>query len=287
MYTSDLITIEKCSNLWLEYRRNWSRKGIHQNALSYFSESGEDWICEQIFDFIGTRSKFFVEFGAWDGLHLSNTAYFRIKKNWTGLLLDGGYENPEINLYKHFLTADNITELFTKYHTPEQFDLLSVDINGNDYWLLEKILMKYQPRVMVLETNQFISPKIAASVVYNPNIYWDVNDRYFGASVKAFSRLGAKYDYTIVGMHDQNIFLVKSDDAKKLSSQIEGFGDIEKLFKPRVPRWYIDPNSKQPVEYKKEYVHELAMKGIDITTGTPVIEKTMKNFTSDGPWVIL
>jgi len=284
--TSEIITVEKCTNMWTEYKKNWSRKGIHQNAHSYFSESGEDGICEHIFDVIGTRSKYYLEFGAWDGTYLSNTAFFRTKKNWTGLLLDGGYENAEINLHKHFLTAENITDLFAKYLVPEEFDLLSVDIDGNDYWLLEKILAKYHPRVLVLETNQLISPKIAATVAYNPEILWDVNDRYFGASASAFDNLGKKHGYTMVGMHDQNVFLVQSVDAVKFSNEIEGLGEIEKLFKPRVPRWYLNENQKR-FELSKYEVHGLAYKGQDVTSGTPLIEKAMKNFVSDGPWVLL
>lgn len=286
MNTSQLITIDAVNEIYLDYIKNWGRRGVHQNATSYFSESGEDGICELIFNHIGERSKFYVEFGAWDGLHLSNTAYFRTKKNWSGLLLDGGFEDEKINLRKHFLTADNINNIFAQYNTPEVFDLLSVDIDGNDYWLLSEILLKYSPRVMVLETNQLISPKIAASVEYNPSIYWDVNDRYFGASAKAWDDLGKKHGYTMVGMHDQNVFLVRSDEASKLEGVVDGLGDLEKLFKPRVPRWYLDENNTA-VEYSKEHVHELAMKGERIESGSPIIEKTMKNFVADGRWVIL
>lgn len=282
--TSQLITIESCLELYENYRANWARRGLNEFADTKYCEYGEDGIVEKIFQEIGTASKYYVEFGAWDGQHLSNTLNLRQNYNWTGLLLDGKFDNPEINLHQHYLTAENIVDLFQKYSVPKIFDFLSIDIDGNDVYLLKSILGAYRPRVIVCETNQLISPKISCAVKYNPTIYFDVNSRYFGGSVKAFDDLCKHYSYVMVCQHDQNAFFVHSDDISKLTTKIDGLGSVEELFKPRIPRWYSDVSGNE-IEFTKEFVEQLAFKG-EIPEGLkPIIEKSMKNFDVDGEWV--
>lgn len=285
--TSELITVEACANIWEKYRANWSRNGLHQRPASHYSESGEDGILEKIFETIGATNKYFVEFGAWDGLHLSNTAHFRLNCGWKGLLLDGKFDDEQINLHKHYLTQENIVEIFKKYDVPHVFDFLSIDIDGNDYYLLRQIVSTFKPRVIVVETNQLISPEKGCAVEYNPNIYWSVMDRYFGASVRAFDDLLTSHGYSMVCMHDQNAFFVLNEYAGQFTSIVDGVGDIHKLFKSRVPRWYLDQDGKE-VEFEKHYVHQLAFKGESPSNvGSPVIARTMKDFVADGKWVLL
>lgn len=284
MKTSELITVASCRELYNKYRENWTRRGLNDYAFTKYCEYGEDGIVEKIFSEIGAESKYYVEFGAWDGQHLSNTLNLRENFNWTGLLLDGKFDNPAINLHQHYLTAENIVELFQKYSVPQKFDFLSIDIDGNDVYLLKSILGAYQPRVIVCETNQLISPKIACAVKYNPTIYFDVNSRYFGGSVKAFDDLCKQHSYVMVCQHDQNAFFVHADDVPKLTTKIEGLGSVEQLFKPRIPRWYKDASGKE-IEFTKEYVEQLAFKGEAPAGLEPIIEKSMKNFDVDGEWV--
>lgn len=235
---------------------------------------------------IGASSKYYVEFGAWDGRHLSNTLNLRENFGWSGLLLDGKFDDPKINLHQHYLTAENIVTLFQKYSVPEKFDLLSIDIDGNDFYILKSILSSYVPRVIVCETNQLISPKIACTVKYNPEIYFDVNSRYFGASVKAFDDLCKQHSYIMVCQHDQNVFFLHKDDLMKLDIEIDGIGLVDHLFKPRIPRWYLQPNGKE-IEFSKEYVEQLAFNGLCPEGLEPIIKKTMKNLDYDGDWIFL
>jgi hypothetical protein len=286
MKTSELITVASCTELYIKYRDNWSRRGLHEYAKSIYSENGEDGIVEQIFQEIGGgRGGYFVEFGAWDGQHLSNTKNLSANFHWTGLLLDGKFDNPEINLHQHYLTAENIVKLFTRYQVPYTFDLLSIDIDGNDIYLLKKILTTYRPRVIVCETNQLISPTMPYAITYDPSIYFDVNSRYFGASVAAFDDLTKKYSYVMIGQHDQNAFFITVEEATKLSSIIDSVGSVESLYKPRIPRWYLDSNGKE-IELTKAVVEDLACKGSYPLDLHPIIEKSMKNFDVDGEFVL-
>lgn len=83
MITSELITLESCTALYYNYKDNWSKKGLSQYAKTIYCASGEDGIIEKIFSLIG-GGKYYVEFGAWDGCHLSNTYNLRKIFGWGG-----------------------------------------------------------------------------------------------------------------------------------------------------------------------------------------------------------
>ncbi len=116
-----------------------------------YSQNGEDGIIQQIFNTIGTTNKYYVEFGVEDGSEC-NTKNLRENK-WLGLMMDGGNENKDIGLYKHYITYNNIIDLFRHHNVPNRFDLLSVDIDYNNFYVLYKILKskKYKPRVIITE----------------------------------------------------------------------------------------------------------------------------------------
>jgi len=285
MTTQELINLKSVTDIYYSYRENWSYRGLNEFAKTIYCEDGEDGIIEKIFSIIGEESKYYVEFGAWDGCHLSNTYSLRKDKNWKGLLLDGKFDIPEINLHKHYLTAENIVELFLKYNVPQKFDLLSVDIDGNDFYLLKSILGSFKPRVIVVETNQLISPLIAATIEYNPNIYFDVNARYYGASTKAFDNLTKLHGYQLVCQHDQNAFFVLNEDAEKLTIHFSFIGNVEKIFKPRIPRHWADSTGKHFL-FTKACIEELSVNNTYPNGLEPLIEYSMKNLDLGGDWVM-
>jgi len=174
-----------------------------------FSQFGEDGIIDFIFSQIGTTNKFFVEFGVEDG-STCNTRYLLERKSWSGLMMDKR-NNEHTQIKNEFITAENINELFAKYNVPKYFDLLSIDIDFNDYWVW-KALTKYFPRVVVIEYNSSILPTESKVVQYDPNGRWD-GTNYFGASILALSNLGLSKGYTLVGcsQHGVNAFFVKKE----------------------------------------------------------------------------
>lgn len=98
-----------------------------------YSQNGEDGILEEIFNKIGTLNKYFVEFGAWDGTHLSNTANLRLNHNWSGLLLESDISKCQNEIIHGTVTSENINNLFSQNNVPNEFDLLSIDIDSHDY----------------------------------------------------------------------------------------------------------------------------------------------------------
>jgi len=170
-----------------------------------YSQTGEEGVLLSLFDRIGTTNKYLVDFGAGDGFSLSNSQYL-LELGWTGLRMDGIGTG---DVKKEFITAENIVGLFEKYKVPSEFDLLCLDIDGNDYWVLKALLGKYSPRAIVLEVNGCLPVGVAQTIAYDPNFNYGGDD-YYGASYLAFKRLCA--DYTIVhNQHNLNLFLVRND----------------------------------------------------------------------------
>lgn len=197
-----------------------------------YSQQGEDGIIAAIFKHIGAPTQYFVEFGAWDGEFLSNTKLLRTHLNWKGLLLDCDHEKPEINLHKAFITAENINELFAQYQVPEEFDLLSVDIDYNDFYIWKALDDKYRPRLIVMEYNSSLLPNEDKVVVYQPTHMWDFTN-YFGGSILAFYNLGLKKGYTLVYADNRgvNLFFVRSDLLENRNWVFKNAGNVEKIYK--------------------------------------------------------
>lgn len=189
-----------------------------------FSQNGEDGIINEIFNRIGTTNKFFVEFGCGKNGTENNTIALLIE-GWQGCWLDGHHraeerikekyasflKNNKLKMKTAMIDAENICDLFQELDTPEEFDLLSIDIDGNDYWIW-KTLSAYKPRVVILEYNATFQPHTKWVMTYNPKHNWD-GTNYFGASLKSFELLGEKLEYKLVGCNfaGNNAFFVRND----------------------------------------------------------------------------
>ncbi|MFQ5748668.1 MAG: hypothetical protein ACE5H3_04325 [Planctomycetota bacterium] len=190
-----------------------------------FSQNGEDGVIEAIFREIGTTDRFCVEFGVGDGRECNTRKLWELE-GWTCLLMDNQHEGGLI--HKEFITAENINALFDKYRVPREFDLLSIDIDGNDYWVW-KALEGYRPRVVVVEYNASVPVGESRTIRYDPQFQWQGDD-YFGASLQALAGLGCRRGYQLVYCEKKgvNAFFV----AKK---QLAGKGlhsDLEALYRP-------------------------------------------------------
>ncbi|HXU04019.1 MAG TPA: hypothetical protein VN903_23825 [Polyangia bacterium] len=189
-----------------------------------FSQNGEDGILAEIFRRIGVTNRQFVEFGSADGLE-NNTVYLLRMQGWGGVWLDGDdaliararrhfakeVGEKRLNADVAFITAENVEQLFAAHGVPKEPDLLSIDIDRND-WHVWKAIQAYRPRVVVIEYNSVFSPAIDWVVPYDGQKWWDhtVN---FGASLKAYERLGTEKGYKLVGCNFSgiNAFFVRDD----------------------------------------------------------------------------
>lgn len=178
--------------------------------VSIYSQNGEDGILAAIFSKIGTTNKFFVEFGVGNGSQC-NTRLLGETKGWSGLLMDGHENNPD-SIKKEFITAENINELFEKYKVPKSFDLLSIDIDGNDYWVWRALDERYVPRVLVIEYNASISIEESKTIKYDPKFIWD-GTNYFGGSLLALTQLAKSKGYELLACDNMgvNAFFIRQE----------------------------------------------------------------------------
>jgi hypothetical protein len=216
--------VSKARIRWYKWRR---RKLIEPSSLlnyesKTFSQNGEDGILQEIFRRIGESDRFSVEFGFGDGTECC-TRNLLVNHGWSGLLIDGSsacVENAKrvyrgvanVNIVQSLITAENILDIFKTHGVPKSPDLLVVDIDGNDYWVLQQILSAYRPRVIVCEYNARWEPATDWVMPYNPGHVWD-GSAYFGASLAALFRLAKENGYALVCCDSRgvNAFFVRSD----------------------------------------------------------------------------
>ena len=200
-----------------------SPKKLNRYEFKVFSQAGEDGIISEIFNRIGTTNKFFVEFGVGNGLE-NNSAYLLVK-GWQGYWIEGSERfcksirqsfedliaNQQLTLKNTFITGENIEDLFREGNVPTELDLLSIDIDGNDYWVWQAIT-NYRPRVVILEYNAIYPPESSWVMQYNPSHQWKYNS-HMGSSLKALEKLGDQKGYKLVAcsFSGVNAFFVRED----------------------------------------------------------------------------
>jgi len=216
-------------------------KTLADAEFRVYSQWGEDGIVQYLLSRIDVGRKVFVEFGVQNYLE-STTRFLLVNNNWSGLVIDGGEEyiqyirnDPiywQYNLKSEcaFITKDNINSLISKNGIRGEIGLLSVDIDGNDYWVWEAIDV-VQPVLTVVEYNARFGPEASVSIPYSADF---VRARahpsmlYFGASLQALCHLGRRKGYAFVGCNTagNNAFFVRKDrlpaDMRELSAA-EGF----------------------------------------------------------------
>jgi hypothetical protein len=143
------IDSDKRGFLWKELSTPCLQQG--------YSQGNQDCQLDKIFEHIGTTNKYYVEYGFNTKEQCSgsgpNTCKLWKVHGWSGLLLDGDNENPEINLHAHYLFGTNAADVLKMYNVPEELDFLSGDMDSHDYFVMDNILTHYRPRVVTTEYN--------------------------------------------------------------------------------------------------------------------------------------
>ncbi len=174
-------------------------KNIRDYEMRIYSQNGEDGILRAIFERMGTTNQYFVEFGVESGREC-NTRRLR-ETGWRGLWMDAAYEGNGVK--KEKVTPGNIERLLSKYRVPREPDLLSIDIDGNDYWVWEAI-RHYRPRVVVIEYNAGWGPREERVAKYEADFAPDGTNN-FGASLAALEKLGRKKGYVLLGCDGRGV----------------------------------------------------------------------------------
>jgi hypothetical protein len=190
-----------------------------------FSQWGEDGIIQYLSNAIEMKHKTFIEFGV-ESFMEANCRFLLMKDNWSGYVIDASSSNIanlkksyfywkyQIDAVDAFVTKDNINDLLAKSCFDEDVGILSIDIDGNDYFILEAI-NTVRPRILICEYNAVFGAR-RISVPYDPefcrtrkhysNLYW-------GASLSAITFLANRKGYSLVGTNSSacNAFFVRDD----------------------------------------------------------------------------
>jgi hypothetical protein len=227
---------------------------LERFGFKVFSQSDEDGIIAEIFNRVKTTNMTFVEFGVQNGLE--SNGHYLLHKGWNGLWIEGDgkavkeigrlFEKPirdkRLTVIKAFIDRDNINALIGKEgKITGEIDLLSIDIDGNDYWIW-KAINCINPRVAVIEYNAKFPPDFEWVMEYNPTHVWRGDDEH-SASLKSLELLGESLGYRLVGTNITgiNAFFVRKDAARDLFVED---ATAENLYNPT--RWTMKYISGHP-----------------------------------------
>jgi hypothetical protein len=187
------------------------------HARSVTSQNGEDGILEEILRLLPAGNRWCVEFGAWDGKHLSNTWNLVANHGWSAVLIEADrtrhrelvarfHDNDKVialNAFVGFDGPQSLDNLLAGTAIPEDFDLLSIDIDGNDYHVWAS-LARYRPRVIVIEYNPTIPNDIHFVQPRDPRVSQ-------GSSAGAMVSLGKIQGYELAAATNCNLVFVRAD----------------------------------------------------------------------------
>lgn len=224
-YLSDLwqLELDRRVDDLLQQPKYQDPKRLNRYEHKVFSQSGEDGVLAEIFRRIGVSNRVFAEVAAGDGLE-NNTHYF-LTLGWKGFWMEcdakraksirsnfqAKLQDKSLTVSEDRATPENVESMLARASLPADFDLLSIDIDGNDYWLWQKI-QRYRPRVVVIEYNSTFPAECDWVMEYNPEAGFD-GTVCFGASLLALERLGVEKGYNLVGcsLAGTNAFFVREE----------------------------------------------------------------------------
>lgn len=194
--------------------------------FSIFSQFGEDGIIQYLVSKIPSIRKCFVEFGV-ETFAESNCRFLMMKDGWRGVVFDGSADNvariqssywfwrSNLTAKAAFIDRDNVAALFEETAIPPDCGILSIDIDGMDYFVLES-LEAFRPAILICEYNGLFGPTAAVTVPYDPQfVRHDAHysGLYFGASLAAFASLADERGYALMGVTSEglNAFFVRRD----------------------------------------------------------------------------
>jgi hypothetical protein len=190
--------------------------------FGYRSQNEEDGLLLALFKRIGTTDRRCVEIGC--GLNGGNSGFLVGECGWSGLMVDADrhkiesikirYAGHAVIANKHRVTRENINTIVEMHGFAGQLDFLSLDIDGNDYWVWEA-LTACSPRVVALEFNWLFGPERSVSIPYDPEFRLDrvATRAYRGASLSALTHLAQRKGYRLVASERVNAFYMRNDVA--------------------------------------------------------------------------
>jgi hypothetical protein len=188
-----------------------------------YSQNGEDGIIFELLKRLKIYNGWVCEFGAWDGIHLSNTFNLVSNMGFEGVFIEGDAdkfkdllvtqaEHPNIVAVNEYVdhdpqSASTLDKILEKTPIPKDFEVLSIDIDSFDYQVWES-LENYRPKIVIIEINSAVQPDLE-DYIHTPGVY-------SGTGFLPMYNLGVKKGYTFI-LHTGNMFFVRNDLYEKLN----------------------------------------------------------------------
>lgn len=221
MRIAGYLARQEINNILEEIRKK-DPKRLEPYGFKVYSQNEEDGIIEEIFKRLKIDKGIFVEIGVENGLEC-NTLYL-LHKGWKGLWIEANtnyvnfiknkfdyvIKNGRLMVLNEYVRIDNINRLIAHRIKSEEFEFLSIDIDGMDVYLLEYLTKK--PLVICIEYNSKFPSNLLKKPPYNPNFWWQGTD-YMGSSLKAIVEVAEKKGYVLVGTNitGTNAFFIRKD----------------------------------------------------------------------------
>ncbi len=258
--------------------QNENRASVNKLAdveFQVFSQWGDDGIIQYLTSKLEIENKVFVEFGV-ETYHESNTRFLLMKDNWSGLVIDGSDDNintikkqdifwrHSIEAISSFITTENINSLITSAGITGEIGILSVDIDGNDYWVT-KVIDSVNPVILINEYNSAFGDERELSVPYDPAFVRSKahhSNLYYGVSLPAIVALANEKGYHFIGCNQNgnNAYFIRKD---KLGN----------LFKPLTAKeGFVDAKFREARNAKGELLFVGGKERYNILKGMPIFD---------------
>ena len=206
--------------------REFDSADLQDYEFKVFSQWGDDGIIQRLIDVVEIENTTFIEFGVED-FSESNCRFLMMKDNWSGFVIDGSpksiarlkssyfYWQYDLRALCSFITRENINQLLAQSDFADDLGILSIDLDGNDYHVLESI-SSFSPRILICEYNAVFGSERKVTVPYRPDFHRTEahhSNLYWGASLSALNELAHEKGYSLVGTNlaGNNAFFVRDD----------------------------------------------------------------------------
>lgn len=220
---------------WQQLKNN-AANPLNKSGMKYFSQNDEDGITLEIIRRMGLKNGTFAEFGVGNGSE--NNTLILLASGWRGfwvggepLFFDYAQSAERFCFFRKWIDIDNILPSFKegiRAINSTKIDILSLDLDGNDIYLIEKLLTDgVSPKLFIVEYNARFPPPIQWQIAYDKMHVWNGDD-YFGASLASFNNLFSRHGYTLVccNFSGVNAFFIRNDFLDAFKDVPKEIGDL-------------------------------------------------------------
>ncbi len=219
---------------------------LQDAEFKVFSQWGDDGIIQYLLSMLDIQHQTFIEFGV-ENYDEANTRFLLINNNWRGLIIDSDQQNIEdlkngeyywrydLTAVASFVDRDTINALFDAHGFRGPIGLLSIDIDGTDYWVWEAITV-VEPTIVIVEYNSVFGDRHAITIPYDPafdRTRAHYSNLFFGASLPALCLLASRKGYSFVGSNSagNNAYFVRTDTLGPLQARTAQDGYVRSKFR--------------------------------------------------------